>query len=322
VQSETLPEDGRRTPGLWNFLAVRPSFQGTEVLGPALMVGVCQGPCRHQVVHQTRRRLSSVWRQRKEGVALEEGEMVGIGQEVWLLVEEDSTEEVEVELVADVEQEQLSSQEPEEKQEEQSQERARPGDPSDIPADAEGLLAFLPLTLSLVPSQTRPIACGSTWPCMWHDWLFDLQQIVNNRQLSIMISEQVEVLLSYMINLKDISFQSKLYFMNTVIVKEYYLDIIGTTCLPGWCGWFWVYKRGAPSCRLETSSLNFLNWLLDHNSPGSNRISEMGEDLWNGFLSTVPWHCCADFGVFCEFTHPRNHLSPPPQSQRQLKAGW
>jgi len=38
---------------------------------------------------------------------------------------------------------------------------------------------------------------------MWHDWLFDLQQIVNNRQLSIMISEQVEVLLSYMINLKD-----------------------------------------------------------------------------------------------------------------------
>ena len=90
------------------------------------------------MVHQTRRWLSSVWRQRKEGVALEEGEMVGIGQEVWLLVEEDSTEEVEVELVADVEQEQLSSQEPEEKQEEQSQERARPGDPSDIPADAEG----------------------------------------------------------------------------------------------------------------------------------------------------------------------------------------
>ena len=69
-------------------------------------------------------------------MALEEGEMVGIGQEVWLLVEEDSTEEVEV--VADVEQEQLSSQEPEEKLEEQSQERARPGDPSDIPADAEG----------------------------------------------------------------------------------------------------------------------------------------------------------------------------------------
>ena len=63
-------------------------------------------------------------------------------------------------------------------------------------------LAFLPLILSLVPSQTSPVACGSTWPCMWHDWLLDLQQIVNNRQLSIMISEQVEVLLSYMINLK------------------------------------------------------------------------------------------------------------------------
>ena len=60
-------------------------------------------------------------RQRKEGEALEAREMVGIGQEVRLLVEEDSTEEVEVELVADVEQEQLSSQEPEEKQEEKRQ---------------------------------------------------------------------------------------------------------------------------------------------------------------------------------------------------------
>ena len=47
-----------------------------------------------------------MWRRRKKGEALEEGEMGGIGQEVRLLVEEDSTEEVE--LVVDVEQEQLS----------------------------------------------------------------------------------------------------------------------------------------------------------------------------------------------------------------------
>ena len=75
-------------------------------------------------------------RQRKEGEALEAREMVGIGQEVRLLVEEDSTEEVEV--VEDVEQEQLSLQEPEEKLEEQSQECARPGAPSDLPAHAGG----------------------------------------------------------------------------------------------------------------------------------------------------------------------------------------
>ena len=37
---------------------------------------------------------------------------------------------------------------------------------------------------------------------MWHDWLLNLQRIVNNRQLSIMISEQVELLLSYVIDLK------------------------------------------------------------------------------------------------------------------------
>ena len=37
---------------------------------------------------------------------------------------------------------------------------------------------------------------------MWHDWLLDLQRIVNDRQISIMISEQDKVLLSYMIELK------------------------------------------------------------------------------------------------------------------------
>ena len=46
--------------------------------------------------------------------------MAGIRQEVGLLVEEDSMEEVEV--VADVDHKQLSSQKPEEKPEEQSQE--------------------------------------------------------------------------------------------------------------------------------------------------------------------------------------------------------
>ena len=45
--------------------------------------------------------------------------MEGIGQKVRLLVEKDSTERVG--LVADVEQEQLSSQEPEEKPEEKRQ---------------------------------------------------------------------------------------------------------------------------------------------------------------------------------------------------------
>ena len=65
-----------------------------------------------------------------------------------------------------------------------------------------GPLAFLPLTLSFVPPQTSSVACGSTRPSMWHDWLLDLQRIVNNRQLYVMISEQDEVLLSYVIDLK------------------------------------------------------------------------------------------------------------------------
>ena len=38
-QGEMLPEYGRSTLGLWIFLAVRPSFQGTGALGPPLTVG-------------------------------------------------------------------------------------------------------------------------------------------------------------------------------------------------------------------------------------------------------------------------------------------
>ena len=55
-----------------------------------------------------------MWRRRKEGEALEEGEVAGIGQEVRLLVEKNSVEGMEDHSV---EQEQLSSQEPEEKPE-------------------------------------------------------------------------------------------------------------------------------------------------------------------------------------------------------------
>ena len=55
---------------------------------------------------------------------------------------------------------------------------------------------------ALALPETDPVTRDSSFPGMRHDWLLDLHQIVNNRQLSIMISEQVEVLLSYMIDLK------------------------------------------------------------------------------------------------------------------------
>ena len=62
VQSEKLPEDGRSTPGLWIFLAVRPSLQGTQALGPDLTVGALGTFQREQVVHEARRQLSPVWK--------------------------------------------------------------------------------------------------------------------------------------------------------------------------------------------------------------------------------------------------------------------
>ena len=36
---------------------------------------------------------------------------------------------------------------------------------------------------------------------------------------------------------------------------------------------------GAPSLRPVTMSLNLLNWLLDHNPPGWNRIAKVGVHL-------------------------------------------
>lgn len=56
-------------------------------------------------------------------------------------------------------------------------------------------------SIVLVLSQTSPVAHGSSLPGMWHDWLLDLKQIINNPQMYVMISDQDEDLLSYMINL-------------------------------------------------------------------------------------------------------------------------
>lgn len=107
------------------------------------------------------------------------------------------------------------------------------------------------------------------------------------------------------------SFRDNPYFLNSVIIKEYYLDITGKGgsrgdecgCASVWMmhlrcppqspclsagyrarrstpvHWFWDFERGALSRRLDTRSLNFLNWLSGHNGPESNRIAEVGL-LW------------------------------------------
>ncbi|KAF4008096.1 hypothetical protein G4228_019709 [Cervus hanglu yarkandensis] len=118
---------------------------------------------------------------------------------------------------------------------------------------------------------------------------FWAKAIMNHPQVSIIISAQDEDFLRYMIDFKVkmrsnprsrckliFSFRDNPYFWNTVIGKEYSLDITGyRACRSTADHWFLDFVQGAPSCRLDTRSLIFLNWLSGHNCPESNRIAEV-----------------------------------------------
>ncbi|KAI4529160.1 hypothetical protein MG293_020834 [Ovis ammon polii] len=91
---------------------------------------------------------------------------------------------------------------------------------------------------------------------MWHKWLLNLKQIMNHPEVSVLISDQDKDFLSYMIDLNVssgashprscskliFSFRDRLYFLKTVIIKEYYLDITGKTVsqAPNMLRWKWL----------------------------------------------------------------------------------
>ncbi|XP_059740252.1 testis-specific Y-encoded protein 1-like [Bos taurus] len=243
----------------------------------------------------------------EEGEALVDGDVAGIGREFQLLAE-DIMEEVEV--VADEEQEQRPSQELEEKTvEEQGQER--PGGPCERQElDALQALAALQVELSSEREQNRRAyvqfmrknhqrrkrhlarrsAIIQGIPGFW------AKAIMSHPQVSVLISDQDQDFLGYMMDLKVqvrshppsrcklvFSFRDNPYFLNSVIIKEYYLDITGYRARRSTpVHWFWDFGRGAPSRRLDTRSLNFLKWLSGHNGPESNRIAEIiSEDVWD-----------------------------------------
>ncbi|XP_066106728.1 testis-specific Y-encoded protein 1-like [Saccopteryx bilineata] len=132
---------------------------------------------------------------------------------------------------------------------------------------------------------------------------FWVKTLSSHPQISAIISEQDEDLLSYLANLevKELGhskytcelmffFRSNPYFLNEVIIKKYHLSLAGfRSSRSSEVHWFWDYERGLPSRRHDTTSINFLNWLSEHNLPGSSRIAEIiTEDLWPNPLQHYP----------------------------------
>ncbi|KAB0372137.1 hypothetical protein FD755_015929, partial [Muntiacus reevesi] len=183
----------------------------------------------------------------EEGEALEEGEVSGIGQEFQLLVE-DIIEEVE--LVVEEKQEKVSSQELEEKSEEQGQEHPMTGASSDqAPLEEMEALAALQVELNSVNKKDpraylglqrkghqrrkRPLnqrgAIIQGVPGFW------AKAFVNHPQVTVMVSDQEEEMLSYMKHLKVstgcckiiLFFYNNPQFQNEVTVKEYLISITG-----------------------------------------------------------------------------------------------
>ncbi|KAF4008192.1 hypothetical protein G4228_019843 [Cervus hanglu yarkandensis] len=207
----------------------------------------------------------------EEGAVLEEGEVSGIGQDVQLLVL-DVMEEVEV--VVYEEQEQVSS-------EEQGQELARPGTPSDRPALEA--LATLQLEMEPVNKQAQRAHARLKHKNCQRRTLHLEHRSAIIRGIRGFWVEVVEELRHPTHHCTiTLSFRRNRYLQNEVVVKEYLINVTGYRASHSTpIQWHQGFERKAYRRRHHDSSVNFFNWLSDHNFTGTDRIAEIIiKELW------------------------------------------
>ncbi|KAL4842296.1 hypothetical protein H8958_005459 [Nasalis larvatus] len=237
----------------------------------------------------------------QEGEAGVQSEQVALGEEA-MLGAADIMAEVEV----------VAQEEADEKRQEQVQ-RAQPGPGPMSPESALEELLAVQVELEPVNAQARKAfsqqrekmerrrkphldrrgAIIQSMPGFWANVM------ANHPQMSALITDEDEDMLSYMINLEVkeakhpihlcqimLFFRNNPYFQNKVITKEYLVNVTeyrASRSTPiQWCQDYEVeaYRR-----RHNSSGLNFFNWFSDHNFAGSSRIAEiLCEDLWRNPL--------------------------------------
>nr|BAW94262.1 testis-specific Y-encoded protein [Tokudaia muenninki] len=124
---------------------------------------------------------------------------------------------------------------------------------------------------------------------------FWAKAMMNHPQMSSIISNQDEDLLSYMLSLEVAEynpgprmcrmmffFRENPYFRNDIVIKDYQLSIIGyKESDSSTIEWIGQAVHGCANCMQDTTRLTFFNWLCAHKFPGSNKIAEIiMDDLW------------------------------------------
>ncbi|XP_040825022.1 testis-specific Y-encoded protein 3-like [Ochotona curzoniae] len=115
------------------------------------------------------------------------------------------------------------------------------------------------------------------------------REFVNHSQISPIICDKDEDILSYMTNLQVVKlkhprnrfkirlfFRSNPYFSKTVIVKEYRDNINGYRAYRSSpIKWLQGYMGEAPRSMAYNNSVSIFNWLVDHDFVDSSRIAEV-----------------------------------------------